>query len=284
MRRINGKSVGGGPANLGRRASALVLALSFCLMTTACGRRQGAGIVVAGSTSVQPYVELLAETYVKAHPESEVDVQGGGSSAGITAVESGTADIGMSSRGLKGAEMELYAIEIAKDGLAIIVHPGNPVQDLTLEQVRDIYTMGICDWSELGGSQARVHVIAREEGSGTRTAFEDLVMRGERITPRAIIQDSNGAVRQLVSGDPNAIGFISLGLADHSVKALRLEGVAPTRENVQNESYSLHRPFLFVMSGEPEGLAKAFIDFIFSPEGQGPMLAEGLIPTGRGGE
>ena len=255
------------------------MVFTVCLMP-ACGRSSENSVIVAGSTSVQPYAEVLAEEYALLHPESEIDVQGGGSSAGITAAKSGTADIAMSSRDLTEDEQQLWCIEIAKDGLSVIINPKNPIADLTLEQVRDIYTAKISNWSELGGPDAKIHIIAREEGSGTRSAFESLVMGTEWITPKAIVQDSNGAVRQLVADDPHSIGFISLGLMDSTVKALRLDGVEPTRENVINGSYSLFRPFLFVLSGEPTGLTKQFIDFILSPDGQQILTHEGLIPHG----
>jgi len=248
------------------------------LFFVACAGKSDSHLVVAGSTSVQPYVELLAEEFERLHPDSGIDIQGGGSSAGITAAETGAAGIGMSSRWLKRVEEDLWSIEIAKDGLAMIVNPRNPVSDLTLEQIRAIYTAVIKDWSELGGLQAKIHIIAREEGSGTRSAFEEMVMDKHRITPRAIVQDSNGAVRQLVASDPNSIGFISLGLVDQTVKAVKLEGVAASRENVINRSYSLFRPFLFVSKTVPTGLAREFIDFILSPEGNRLMTQEGLIP------
>lgn len=257
---------------------ALLLALSTGLLS-ACGDRHGSTVIVAGSTSVQPYAEILAEGYAELHPESEIDVQGGGSSAGITAAASDTADIGMSSRTLSESESELWHVEIAKDGLAVILHPNNPIESLTLDQVRAIYAASVINWSELGGREAAIHVIAREEGSGTRSAFVDLLMAKEPITPRAIVQDSNGSVRQLVSGDPNAIGFISLGLVDQTVKALALDGIAATWENVVNGSYALYRPFLFVTAGEPTGLTKEFIAYTLSPEGQRKLVHEGLIPA-----
>jgi phosphate transport system substrate-binding protein len=259
--------------------SALVIFIS--ISAASCGR-SAASVIIAGSTSVQPYAEILVEEYMIMYSESEIDVQGGGSSAGITAAESGTADIGMSSRDLTERERELWNIEIARDGLAIIVHPDNPVQDLTLEQVRAIYTGSINNWSEFGGSDARIHVIAREEGSGTRSAFEGLVMGGELVSRRAIIQDSNGSVRQLVSGDRHSIGFISLGLITGAVKAVRLDGVAPTSENVTNGSYTLFRPFIFVCESEPEGLVRQFIDFAVSPAGQQILRNEGLVPLTAG--
>ena len=262
-----------------RKTIFAALLLSAFLLT-ACGGRQNASVVVAGSTSVQPYAEILAEEYAMLHPDSAIDVQGGGSSAGITAVESGTAHIGMSSRNLKESESHLWSAEIAKDGLAVIVNPLNPVSDLTLDQIRSIYTADASNWSALGGANARIHIITREEGSGTRSAFEELVMDGDRITAGAIVQDSNGAVRQLVADDPNSIGFISLGLVEvgeKPVKALRLNGVEPTRENVADGSYPLFRPFLFVAGSAPSGSAADFVEFILSPEGRRILAGEGLI-------
>ena len=246
-------------------------------LASGCRGRSTELVIVAGSTSVQPYAEILAEEFAHIYPDSEVDIQGGGSSAGIAAAESGTAAIGMSSRNLADKEAHLLAIEIAKDGLAVIVHPSNPIDGLSLDQVRQIYSSELSHWSELGGNQSRIHIIAREEGSGTRSAFEELVMTGSFITPRAIIQDSNGAVRQLISDDPNSIGFISLGLIDDTVKALLLDGVVPSSENIENGSYSLFRPFLYVLREEAEGPAKAFIDYTLSPAGQQLLMDEGLI-------
>ena len=253
-----------------------ILVLSILLMT-ACVNAPEEEIIVAGSTSVQPYAEILAEEYERLHPGKGVDIQGGGSSAGITAAESGVAEIGMSSRDLYEDERWLRHFEIARDGLAVIVHPDNPVDDLTLAQIREIYSAAIKDWSEVGGPEGKIHLIAREEGSGTRGAFQDLVMDGVAITPRAIIQDSNGAIRQLVAGDPRSIGFISAGLVDETVKYVKLDGFAPTYQNLKNGSYQLYRPFLFVTDGWPEGLSKDFIDFTLSPEGQSMLIEEGLI-------
>lgn len=256
-----------------------ILAMS---LTSACSFMPKAAIIVAGSTSVQPFAEVLAEEYMILHPDVEIDIQGGGSAAGIMAAQSGTAEIGMSSRALSSEEKSLWYMEIARDGLAVIVHASNPIQDLSLNQVRDIYAASITDWSQLGGPKAKIHVITREDGSGTRSAFESLVMGKTQITPRAIVQDSNGAVRQLVADDPYAIGFISLGLVNETVNALQLGGVAATRENVDNGSYGLTRPFLFVTRSEPTGQASLFIDFVMSAEGQKLLSAEGLIPSAKG--
>jgi len=276
-----------------RKFKLIPLFLLFTMLLTACGGRGGnsAAFVIAGSTSVQPYVERLVEEYADMHPDKLIDVQGGGSSAGIQAVESNTAQIGMSSRNLRESEKHLWHIEIAKDALAIIINPRNPIitannpnPSLTLEQIRGIYAADYTNWNQLGlenAPDARIHIITREEGSGTRSAFEELVMDSRRITPRAIVQDSNGSVRQLVSDDPFSIGFISLGLVEvgeRPVKALRIDGVAATRNNVLNGDYELFRSFWFVSTERPTGSAMQFIDFIRSPIGQGIMSDEGLIP------
>ncbi|MCL2880293.1 MAG: phosphate ABC transporter substrate-binding protein [Treponema sp.] len=257
------------------KMAAGVLIFAVCLFS-AC--RDEHDVIVAGSTSVQPYAEVLAEEYMIQHPQNAVDIQGGGSSAGITAAETGTADIGMSSRALDDTEQYLWSVEIAKDGLAMIVNPKNPIQNLSLAQIRGIYTTDIKKWSELGGTDTKIHIISREEGSGTRTSFEELIMGNSRITPKAIIQDSNGAVRQLVSDDPDSIGFLSLGLVDHTVKALDLDGIAATRENILNGSYGLLRSFLFVSKHQPVDIAMDYINFVLSPEGQRILSNEGLIP------
>lgn len=263
-----------------KKITALIIFMIFVsimILTSACGTNSEAVIIVAGSTSVQPYAEILAEEYELLYPEKVVYIQGGGSSAGIASVQSETADIGMSSRPLKDSE-QVWSVEIAKDGLALIIHPDNPVQNLTLEQVRGIYAQTITNWNEVGGQDASIHIISREEGSGTRSAFEELVMDKEFITPKAIVQASNGSVKQLVSSDKNSVGFISLGLVDETVKSVRLDGVEATVENVMNGSYTLFRPFLFVTDTEPEGLAKQFIDFALSSEGQKILMNEGLVP------
>jgi phosphate transport system substrate-binding protein len=257
--------------------SAVILVLSLSLIS-ACGQKPVTGVIVAGSTSVQPYAEVLAEEYMILHPGTEIDIQGGGSAAGITAADSGTADIGMSSRELKDNENSLWHVEIAKDGLAVIVNPSNTIQNLTFNQIRDIYSAAVTDWSQVGGTTSKIHIITREEGSGTRSAFMEKVMGKSEINPKAIVQDSNGAVRQLVQDDPNAIGFISLGLVNEKVKALQLEGVDATKENIVNGSYTLSRPFLFITKEQPTGITEQFIDFVLSKEGQNLLGNEGLIP------
>jgi phosphate transport system substrate-binding protein len=263
-----------------RKPLTLVLLLvALALVAASCARGEG-GLTVAGSTSVQPFAELLAEEYMKEHPEEVINVQGGGSSAGIQAAEAGTAEIGMSSRSLLPEESAaVEEIVIALDAIAVIVHPSNPVTDMSADELRRLFSGEINNWRELGGADARVTLVTREEGSGTRGAFQELVMGDTEIFPGAIVQDSNGAVRQVVSDDPNAIGYISLGLVDNTVKGLKIGGVEPSNENVTQGAYTLVRPFLYVVRGQPTERAQRFISYTLSPEGQALLASEGLIPV-----
>jgi phosphate transport system substrate-binding protein len=248
----------------------------FIFVGVGC-QRSKAGITVAGSTSVEPFAELLAEEYMSHHQGSHIYVQGGGSTAGIEAVRSHAANIGMSSRSLMGTEKSLYTVTIAKDAIAIIVHSENPLEGLPLIKVRDVFSGNIRNWKELGGHDHPVILVTREEGSGTREAFQKLVMGEEEISLEALVQDSNGAIRQVVAGDPNAMGYISLGLINEKVKALKISGVEPSVKNIESRRYYLVRPFLFVFNSEPTGEAKAFLDFVLSPEAQRLLSQEGLI-------
>jgi phosphate transport system substrate-binding protein len=242
-------------------------------------QRSKAGITVAGSTSVEPFAELLAEEYMSHRPESHIYVQGGGSTAGIEAAITRAANIGLSSRNLSGEELKLYAVTIAKDAIAIIVHPTNRIGNLPLDQIREVFSGEITNWKELGGPDYPIDVVTREEGSGTRESFQKFVMGKEDISLGALVQDSNGAVRQVIASDPNAIGYISLGLVNDQVKAVKISGVEPSLANVNNGKYTLVRPFLFVFNGEPTGEAKSFLEYVLSSPAQKLLLKEGLVPV-----
>ena len=234
-------------------------------------------VCIAGSTSVQPFAEKLAEIFMHQHPQVRIDVQGGGSSAGIFAASQGAAELGASSRELVAAEKNLQEIPIAWDGIAVIVHPTNPLSNIHLEEIRRIFGGQLTDWGGLGLKPHAIDLITREEGSGTREAFEHLVMAKGEITPAALVQDSNGSVREIVAGDPYSIGYISAGLVNEQVKALAIDGVLPTRENIKEQKYQLVRRFLLVSRQAPTGPCKAFIDFVLSPQGQHLLEAEGLV-------
>jgi phosphate transport system substrate-binding protein len=252
--------------------------LLFILFGVGC-QRSKAGITVAGSTSVEPFAELLAEEYIYRHPESHIYVQGGGSTAGIEAAITGAANIGMSSRNLIGDEKKLHAVTIAKDAIAIIVNPKNPIQNLSLEQIRLVFSGEIRNWKELAAPFHPIVLVTREEGSGTRESFQKFVMGKGDISLEALVQDSNGAVRQVVASNHNAIGYISLGLVNAQVRAVKISGVEPNLTEIDNGKYTLVRPFLFIFKEEPVGEAKSFVEFVLSPLAQKLLLQEGLVPV-----
>jgi phosphate transport system substrate-binding protein len=269
--RFSNRRLGFGTWKLG-----FLLFLMVLSMAMGC-QRQRAGITVAGSTSVEPFAELLAEEYMRHHPKSHIYVQGGGSTAGIEAVRSRAADIGMSSRSLLGEEKNLYTVTIARDAIAVIVHPENPVNDLSLTQVRQVFSGKIRNWREIGGRSHPIVLVTREEGSGTREAFQKMVMEKEEVSLESLVQDSNGAIRQVVASDPNAVGYISLGLVNEKVKALKISSVEPNLKNIVNRRYKLVRPFLFVFIRRPEGEANSFLEFVLSSEAQELLAKEGLV-------
>jgi phosphate transport system substrate-binding protein len=257
------------------------LTLCLCLtLLAACGSEAANSVTITGSTSVTPFAEHLAELYQKQHPGTVINIQGLGSSAGIRAAIDGVAEIGMSSRELKPDEAEqLDQTVIAHDALALIVHPTNPINDLSSEQIKGIFSGTIRSWAEVGGPPQPIVLVSREAGSGTFGAFEDLVMKGAPITTAALRQGSNGAIRQIVGEDPNAIGYISLGIVDPTVKALAIDDVQAATANVAAGQYKLVRPFLFVSrKGQPlSPLASSFVTYVMSPEGQEELAKAGLV-------
>jgi phosphate transport system substrate-binding protein len=257
----------------------LYLIFFFLIALLGCrpSAKEGAVITIAGSTSVQPFAEKLAEVYMEHHQGVIINVQGGGSTAGIRSVRGGAADIGSCSRELIQDEKDLKETVIAWDGIAIVVNPENKIQDLSLKQIRDIFAGRIQYWSELGLEHKRIHFVTREEGSGTRCAFEEMVMHNVSISDEALVEDSNGSVREIVAHDPYAIGYISYGIVDKRVKVLRIDGTKLDLAVIKEKKYKLIRPFLFVTKEEPRGLAKDFIKFILSPEGQKILEKEGLV-------
>jgi phosphate transport system substrate-binding protein len=249
--------------------------------TSSTNSSSGTKLQVAGSTSVQPHAEVLAKAFQQNNSGIQVYVQGGGSSAGIQAVGTGTAEIGMSSRDVKASEMSKYPtlepVAIAVDGIAIIVSPKNTVSNLTMNQTRDIFTGNITNWNQLGGSDAKINVVNREEGSGTRDGVQTIVLKGGNFSG-GIVQSSTGAVRTTVSQDANAIGYISSAEVDSSVKAVSIDGMAPTYDNIANRTYKIQRDLFFVTKGDPSGLASQFLNFTLGPVGQELLKADGLVP------
>lgn len=258
----------------------ILIALLILAVLLGCSRPDPENTVnIAGSSSVQPLSEELANAFMEDNPNISINVAGGGSSAGIKAAKDGTADIGASSRELGKEEKKgLVVIPIAIDGIAIVVNPENPVKDLTREQIRRIYAGEITNWKEVGGEDRDVNAFTREEGSGTRGAFEDMVMKNSRISSKVGVQNSTGSLRTVVAGDPQAVAYISLGNVNDSVKLIAVEGVIPEDDTIKNGSYKLARHFYYLTKEQPRGIAEQFIDFVLSPEGQ-QIVGEVFVPV-----
>lgn len=238
-------------------------------------------ISMVGSTSMEKLANALSEAFMEEYPDVTVTAEFVGSGAGIEAVTNGTADIGNSSRSLKDEEKAAGVVEniVAIDGIAVCVDPANEVADLTKEQLTNIYNGTITNWKEVGGADEPIIVIGREAGSGTRGAFEELVDLKDACK-YANELDSTGAVIAKVASTPGAIGYASLDALDDSVKALSLEGVEATAENIKAGNYFLSRPFVMATKGEiseQNDLVRAWFDFVLGDEGQQVASEVGLI-------
>lgn len=235
-------------------------------------------ITEAGSTTIQPLAEKLAHDFTGKYPAVDVVIQGGGSSVGIKSTSDGTVDIGATSRDLQPPEEgNLEKFLLAYDGIAIIVNTQNNISGLTKQQVRDIFSGKITNWSQVGGTNKPIVVSAREEGSGTRAYFDETIMGKDLITDRAILEPSSGALVQVVAREPRAISFVSFGYLNDQVKALAIDGMIASEANAKNKIYPIVRPLYFLTRGQPQGLVKAFIDFCATAEAQAIVSEEGYI-------
>jgi len=236
---------------------------------------------IAGSTTLQPIISASAEEYMKKHPDVLIYVQGGGSGTGIRRVSEESVDIAMSSREIKEKEYkktpELKKYAIALDGIAIVVNPDNPLDNLTKEQVRAIFSGKIRNFKDVGGDTREIVVVVRESGSGTRATFDELVMNGEELTDNALQKPSNGAVKATIATNKNGIGYIGLGYVDESVKALKINGVDANTDNVRNGRYPISRKLYLITKGDADGIAKEFIEFMLSEEGQRIVEENGFV-------
>ena len=238
-------------------------------------------ISMSGSTSMEKLANAICESFMEKHPDVSVTVEFTGSSAGIESVLSGKCDIGNSSRNLKGEEIEAGAVEnvVAIDGIAVALDKNNKVTDLTKDQLAAIYTGEIKNWEDLGGQKMPIVVVGREAGSGTRSAFEE-ILKIEDQCKYANELDSTGAVMAKVASTPGAIGYVSLDAVDDSIITASLEGVDATAENIKAGNYFLSRPFVMATKGEiaeQNELVQALFEYVLSEEGQGVAAGVGLI-------
>lgn len=231
-------------------------------------------VTLSGSTSVKPLADALAEAFMEINDGVQIDIQEGGSSVGISDAMAKKVDLGMSSRELKSTETGLNETVIAFDGIAVVVHQDVSVSNLTPQQLKDIYTGTIKNWSEVGGNAGAIVVVGRDAASGTRGAFEELLkIDGKSPNPKAVYaqeKDSTGAVKATVQSTKNSIGYVSFEAVDDTVKTIKLDNVAITTDTVKDGSYPLVRPFLLVNSDDVtlSAPASAFISFVLSEDGQ----------------
>jgi phosphate transport system substrate-binding protein len=274
-----------------RKATISLLVLSLATIISACSgtdesqtessNKDTYTLSISGSTSVGPLAEKLADKYEE-HNDIKIEVNQIGSSAGITNATSGVSEIGMSSRDLKEEERANGLTEeiISYDGIVVVTHPSNKVTDLTIEQAKQIFTGEVTNWKEVGGDDMEIVVVSREDGSGSRDAFQEIVdySSGELIRS-AIVASGNGNIKTTVATNKHAVGFISFEYIDSSISPVKINGVEATAENVLNQTYGLSRPFLFVYKEENlSEQGKQFIDYILSSEGQQVVSEAGLIP------
>ena len=249
--------------------------------TTAAAKLSGT-VATDGSTSMEKVVGALGEAFMEANPDTTFTYNPTGSGSGIQAVQEGRCDIGLSSRALKDAEKEAGLTEtvLAYDGIAMIVNPANPVEDLSLEQIADIYTGKITNWSEVGGNDSQIVLIGREAGSGTRGGFEEIVGVVDACQYRQELS-STGDVITTVAQNPDAIGYASLAAVKDTVKALKVAGVTPTEATVKDGTYTIQRPFvLATKTGEKlNDVAQAFFDYATSADVGEIIAAAGAVPA-----
>ena len=252
-------------------------------------------IKVSGSTTVLPIAQKAAEVYMATHPNADIQITGGGSGVGVQQIGEKTVDIGMSSRELSATEKTKYPAlvrtVIAKDGIAIIVNPVNEIKVISADNVKSIYTGKITKWTQILGGNVpntnnQIVVVGRDSASGTREFFDKApegILKGEAPIKSMLEKNSNGAIAQTIAQTPGAIGYVSIGFITPDVKALPIwyndpnDAITPTTENVLSKKYPINRELFMFTNGQPTGLAKDYIDFILSPDGQKIVDSEGYV-------
>ncbi len=238
-------------------------------------------ISIAGGTAHIPVMNKAARNIMTRYPDIRITVEGGGSGIGVQKVGEGLCDIGDTGRALTGAEISQYGLRtfpFALDGVAVVANPENPVNGLDTRQVNAIFSGKIRNWKAVGGRDAAIHLFSRDEASGTREVFWKKLLHKGPMSPAANIVPSNGAMKVAIAQDRDAIGFISIGHIDKTVKPLKLNGVMPSQENARNGSYPVVRKLYMNTRGKPSRIVQAFIDYIRSPAGEAIVKKMGFIP------
>jgi phosphate transport system substrate-binding protein len=238
-------------------------------------------ITFAGSTTVQPLAHELGQAFQQVYPEVELDIAAGGSKVGIQAIHEGTVDIGMASRALHPEEAEgITPHQIAVDVIAVVVHSSNPVEALTMEELQAIYAGQITNWQAVGGSDSPITVGIRGKNSGTRGAFDEIVLDDqEPSAPNIKTAVTAGDMAALVIDDPNAIGYVGFGNLEPEIKLVAIDGVDPSEESARDGSYNLTRPLLLLTGPLTQPLGRLFVDFALSEDGQNVVSESGWVPA-----
>jgi phosphate transport system substrate-binding protein len=244
-------------------------------------------LVLTGSSTVAPLAAEIGKRFESLHSNVRVDVQTGGSSRGVSDARAGLADIGMASRALKDDEKDLVGFTVALDGISVILNKANPVQSLNKQQIVDIYAGKVINWKDVGGNDAPITVVNKAEGRSTLELFLHYFgLKNTDVKPHVVIGDNQQGIKTVV-GNPDAIGYVSVGTAEYeagqgaAIKLLPLEGIAASVENVRNRSFPLSRPLNLVTRAEPAGLAKAFIEFASSTQVNDLIEAQYFVPVPR---
>ena len=271
--------------------SSLILGLVLALVLTGCvnepngnGSSEISGsIMISGATALQQLVQQAAENFMAEHPEAKITVTGGGSGTGLSQVSEGQVDIGMSDifaeekEGIDASKLVDHKVCIV--GFAAVVYPDVSVDELSKQQLIDIFTGKVTNWSEVGGQDLEIIVVNRPKSSGTRATFKKYALDGHEEAEAGMTEDSSGAIKKIVSETPGTISYLALSYVDDSVKTLKLDGKEPTVENITSGEYPVWSYEHLYTLGEPEGLAKAFIEYMLSDDVQDSLVSElGYIP------
>jgi phosphate transport system substrate-binding protein len=265
----------------------LKMVMVVLVMMVFAGQCFAENLKITGSTTVLPIAQKAAEAFMKAYPGVNVSLSGGGSGEGIKAIIDGTTDVANSSRFIKDSEVA-QAVEkgaypvpfgVAYDCIVPVVHPSNPVSNLTLDQLKGMYSGSIKNWKEVGGPDKQVVVISRDTSSGTYEVWSEIVMKKERVFPGALLQASNGAVAQAVSKNTFAVGYVGLSYINDELKPVTVNGVEGNMDNALNGSYPVSRVLYMFTKGWPTGMTLQFINFMMHPQKGQKIVAEtGFVP------
>lgn len=259
---------------------------AICCMILSLGSAFAGNVVIKGSTTVLPIAQAAAEEFMKMNPGVNISVSGGGSGNGIKAIIDGSCDIADASRFIKDKEIKLahengvlpVPHRVALDCVVPVVHPTNPLKNITLDQLKAIYTGEVKNWKEIGGPDKSIVVVSRDTSSGTYEVWHKIALKKERVTPKALLQASNGAVAQLVSKNEFAIGYVGIGYLNDELKALTVDGVEANPDTALDGSFPISRALFMFTNGWPKGDTLSFINYIVSPTGQALAQQEGFVP------